>query len=274
MLDVSHFELVYKPQSPQPPADTVLQGYFLEISNLEDRDYLYQLEFVTSVISDPNRSLASNAAIFVDTPSTNNNIGAFSLVSQAGGKSYRLNRFITIPAHGTALVAMLPSDPFAMPGGAPNFECRGYVKISLPALFQRVPGRVFGRFVPQSNEPVNIMLTPQNRATYLGAGGAINDQTQSSVPVASGKAVNALAPSTGGFIIAPGPVTLDLNQFDRFVEIERPSANLLAGLLGQVAAEGSSLAEFNSALAKAGVPIAIEHRKAKSAATPTQEAVS
>jgi hypothetical protein len=40
-MEVSHFELVWKPQSPATPigqtgVDRVFQGYFLKISNLED----------------------------------------------------------------------------------------------------------------------------------------------------------------------------------------------------------------------------------------------
>ena len=45
-MNVSHFELIFKPQSPVPPADTVLQGYFLSISNLEDVELSFRLDFV------------------------------------------------------------------------------------------------------------------------------------------------------------------------------------------------------------------------------------
>lgn len=48
-MDVSHFELVYKPQSPAAPdgtaaVDSLIQGYFLEITNLESVEYLYRVE--------------------------------------------------------------------------------------------------------------------------------------------------------------------------------------------------------------------------------------
>ncbi len=139
-MDISHFELVYKPQSPVPPADTVLQGYFLKISNLEDKSLSFRLDFVTSSITDPDRSLFQNTIVFVDTPGTNNNPGVFTLTGLLDSKSFRLGRLVTIPAHGTALVALLPADPFPMPGTrppAPNFECRGYVQLTLPALIRR-----------------------------------------------------------------------------------------------------------------------------------------
>ena len=43
-MEVSHFELISKPQSPSAPTGTlaverVIQGYFLEITNLEDVEY-------------------------------------------------------------------------------------------------------------------------------------------------------------------------------------------------------------------------------------------
>ena len=52
-MDVSHFELVWKPQSPAAPTgvsgvDKVFQGYFLEITNLEPVAYSYAVEFVAA----------------------------------------------------------------------------------------------------------------------------------------------------------------------------------------------------------------------------------
>jgi hypothetical protein len=108
---VSHFELVYKPQSPAGPADTVLQGYFLEITNLEAIQLEFALNFTTSPITDANRSLFGNAAVFVDTPGIDNNIGVFSITGALASKSFGLNRRIVVPAHGTALLALLPSRP-------------------------------------------------------------------------------------------------------------------------------------------------------------------
>jgi hypothetical protein len=47
-MEVSHFELVWKPQSPSTPigqsgVDRVFQGYFLNISNLEDKPCSFAL---------------------------------------------------------------------------------------------------------------------------------------------------------------------------------------------------------------------------------------
>jgi hypothetical protein len=262
-MDISHFELVYKPQSPVPPADTVLQGYFLKISNLEDKELSFRLDFVTSSISNVDRSLFQNTIAFVDTPGTNNNSGLFSLVGGLTDKSFRLNRFVVIPAHGTALVALLPSDPFSMPGSpppAPNFECRGYVQLTLPALFRR-PG-FFTK--AQSTTPVKVMLTPQHRATYLGTGGVINDQTQSSLPVAGGSAIIHLPPEPGGPLVydPPGGVfQFDPDRFKLVLDRVDLDANALAGMLAQVAGGGLDIPAFNKAMAAEGIGLALEKRK-------------
>lgn len=261
-MDVSHFELVYKPQSPVPPADTVLQGYFLKISNLEDQELAFRLTFVTSSISNADRSLFQNTVAFVDTPGSNNNSGVFSLVGGLTSKSFRLNRLVVIPPHGTALVALLPSDPFAMPGQpmpTPNFECRGYVQLTLPAIIRR--GIKF-LFTPQSDGPVRVMLTPQHRATYLSSEGVINDQTQSSLPVAGGSAIAMIDPEPARLIRPERPVfELDAERFRNFVDQFEFDPAILAGLLAQVSTNGSDLAAFNKALAAEGIGIALNKSK-------------
>lgn len=262
-MDISHFELVYKPQSPVPPADTVLQGYFLKISNLEDKSLSFRLDFVTSSIADPDRSLFNNTIVFVDTPGTNNSPGLFSLTGLLDSKSFRLGRLVTIPAHGTALIALLPSDPFSMPGApppVPNFECRGYVQLTLPAVIRRPS--FFPQ--PQSTTPVKVMLTPQHRATYLGANGVINDQTQSSLPVAGGSAIVQIDPEPGRIIVfdPPGSIfDLDPDRFKDLLDKVQLDANALAGMLAQAANGNLDLPAFNKALAAQGIGIALEKRK-------------
>ncbi len=264
-MEVSNFELVYKPQSPVPPADTVLQGYFLEISNLEDREYLYTLDFVTSAITNPDRSLFSNTVIFVDTPSIDNGTGIYALTGTLASPSFGLGRPFAIPAKGTALVAMLPSDPFSMTGApvTPFFECRGYVRLRLPAVLRRGGAGFFG-FRPQSDRPVKVMLTPQFRATYLSAAGVINDQTQSSVPTASGRAVNDLPPDPP-FVISLPNLSLAESRVavtpESMMQAE-PSAELLAALLAQIKASAHELDAFNATLAEAGVDLGLSPRKA------------
>jgi hypothetical protein len=262
-MDVSHFELIYKKQSPQGAADIVLQGYFLKISNLEKKDLSFRLDFVTSPITNADRSLFQNTAVFVDTPGVDNSIGVFALNGQPNSPSFRLNRLVTIPAQGTALVAVLPSDPFTMPGQVPpavSFECRGFVRLTLPALIKR--GSFFPQ--PQNAGPVKVMLTPQHRATYIGAGGVINDQTQSSLPVAGGSAIASVDAEQGNIIVFEPPGGLfefDPERFKDILDQVQLDSSTLAGMLAQAANGTLDLGGFNKALAAAGIGIALEKRK-------------
>ncbi|MEQ8603830.1 MAG: hypothetical protein RIB45_10960 [Marivibrio sp.] len=140
---VSNFELIYKrPNSPTPGGptpDSVLQGYFLSITNLEDRSYIYNLRFVIPPSSLPGRDLADpgsanpfNTVVTILRPTgagpTN------TLLNTNDGKVFTLpGPGFSLTAHETALVAVTPQtflpplggdavavDPFAAP-----LEARG-----------------------------------------------------------------------------------------------------------------------------------------------------
>lgn len=281
-MEVSTFELIYKPQAPAAPTgsaavDRVIQGYFLAITNLEDNEYRYRLEFVISPppVGIPNqdvRSLAGNTLVFVDTPGTDNQQGILNgtLTSEVFTPS---TGFVRVPPRGTALVAVLPSVFGPLPGdptpiATPTFEVRGFVRISLPALLQ-FPSMVGGfpfRRVPQSDRPVKVLLTPQNRATFLTASGAISDQTQTGLPLASGQALNEIPPEPGGpIIIGPLVAAKDIPPVAGLMEAMPDSARLgmLAALMAQIDPDRSDLRGFNESLAEADVPLAVERRGAK-----------
>lgn len=250
---VSHFELVYKPQSPVGPADTVLQGYFLKITNLEDKDFSFGLRFTTSSVSDPDRSLFQNAVVLVDTPGSNN--AAFSLIGNLTSKSFRLSPSVSIPAHGTALVAVLPSDPFpptAIPPGKADFECRGFVTLSLPLNIVR----------PQSKEPVKVLISAQNRTLYIDPKtGLPNGQSQASLPLSTGKALNEVESDI--LVLKPGPGLLE----KKFTEIEfgriaddTGAGTAILDMLSAISEAGIDLRIINSALKDSGVGMALEKR--------------
>lgn len=278
-MEVSTFELLYKPQSPAAPVGTtaverVVQGYFLTITNLEDEQYRFALEFVISpppatTTDQAYRSLAGNTLVFVDTPGADNVSGVLN--GSLTASSFRSSTgLITIPPRGTALVAVLPSafgptplDP--TPLTELLFEVRGYVRITLPALFPPLtPGGPFPFFrVPQSDSPVQVMLTPQHRATFLTAGNAISDQIQASLPLASGQARNAIDPEPGGpIIVLPTLEEADVLNALAMLESnpELADSNMLAALLSQVDPERVDLSKFNRQLSEAKIPVAIERR--------------
>jgi hypothetical protein len=103
------------------------------------------------------------------------------------------------------------------------------------------------------------MLTPQNRAQYLGADGAISAQTQSSVPVAGGGALNLIEASQGFFPLFPAE--FDLAASMKATATDEPDPLMLATMLAKSHAAGMDLGKFNKALKKSGVGLAIETRK-------------
>ena len=270
-MELSNFELIYKTQSPLPitgtsTIDRVIQGYFLAITNLENKSYRYSVEFVATppLATQPFRGIAGNTLVFVDSPGSDNQAGA--LVPTLSPDVFRPSTgLVTVGPNSTALLAVLPSafgptpiDP--TPLTDLNFEVRGYVRITLPALFSRP---VFA-FVPQSAGPVRVLLTPQYRATYFSEGGALSDQTQASVPTATGAALNLLPPEPGGpIILTPLAQVGDLTAVEDLMATlpDQTRTAMLAMLLGQVDPEQSGLKQFNEALADARIPLLLERRK-------------
>jgi hypothetical protein len=272
-MNVSSFELLFKPQSPAAPdgvaaVDRVIQGYFLSITNLEEEDYAFAIELIAPPVpGQPLRSLTGNALVIVDTPGTDNEFGVLN--GPFNGKRYipSTGNF-TIPAHGTALVAVLPStfgsavDP--TPIATPDFEARGYVRLKLPAVRRRgLAGIASLVFEPQSDRPVKVLLTPQNRTTYLTADGAISDQTQASLPTASGAAMAEIKPEPGfPLVIVDDFTTINPDILDRFddLTLEERGA-LLPALMAGIDPEQADLTEFNRSLREAGVGLAVERRR-------------
>lgn len=268
-MEVSHFELIYKPQAPvgpggTGPVDVVLQGYFLEITNLENTEYLYRLDFIATppAAGQTQRSLAGNTLVFIDTPGVNNAPGVLhgGFASSTFSPSQGL---IRVPPRTTALVAVLPS---VFGAGTPDstpiaitdqtFEVRGYVRIRLPALL--VFDGIFIRFVPQAEAPVKVLLTPQNRTSYYRPNGNLSDQTQATLTTANGQGV-ALLPPESGFIFL-GDLALDKRAFELVDPIpEEDRADVLAALIAQIAPD-ADLKAFNRVLAERKVPLALEKR--------------
>jgi hypothetical protein len=272
-MEISTFELLFKPQSPAAPdgvaaVDRVVQGYFLQITNLEDEDYVYALDFVAPpVAGQPLRSLTGNALIIVDTPAQDNEFGVLN--GPFSKKIYRPSTgTFTIPACGTALVAVLPStfgsavDP--TPIAAPDFEVRGFVRLRLPAVRGFGTG-VFSQFFfrPQSDRPVKVLVTPQHRATFLTATGAISDQIQTALPTANGKAMAHLDPEPGGpLVIVDSFTTADTAVLERIEDLEPAERSaLLPALMAGIDPESADLTAFNKALKEAGVNLAVERRR-------------
>lgn len=256
-MEVSSFELIYKPQSPVGTANTVLQGYFLNITNLENVPLRFSISFVTSSVSDPDRSLFNNTVAFIDTANSNNTPA--SLLGGLTSSSFTLSPSVTIAPNETAKIALLPSDPFPTPMTPANFEARGYVRLRLPPNFRfTFPGGL--TVEPQLDRPARVLLTPQNRATYLDSSGVINDQTQSSLPTGSGAALAEIAPESG-FIFNPALIATSMREFGEIDMLDFDERDL-AMMLASLPASGLDFKEVNAALKEAGIGMALETRKA------------
>jgi hypothetical protein len=219
--------------------------------------------------------LDDNNIYLVDTPDGDNEVGR---VRSFGDEVHTpTTGRISIPPQGTALAVLLPQ-AFPIPAGddatpltGPNFEVRGYVRIRLPADisfidieggFPGLGGR-FPIFRPQADGPVQVLCTPQYRATYTDADGTVTDQTQSTVPTGAGGGVITITPETGlipiqiegrsGKSLRPGSLDSMLDA----ITPER-SAGLLAALLSQMDGDPESMKAINAALKAAGARVSLK----------------
>lgn len=173
-INVSNYELLVKPiiDAPSSPNRTVIQGYFLTISNPSFSNLEIQLTFKANT---PNFNSSSFAA-FWDVNGTNIELPIAGVLNCL--KTFRF----TLPALDTGLFLLLPDVRQRDVVANRNTEIRGYVRLSIP-----------------SASPVNgldrmrtILLSAQQRGTFLPQGNitppAIGDFDQQaySLPLANG----------------------------------------------------------------------------------------
>jgi len=205
---VSHFEILFVKQAPvmNLAVETVLQGYFLELTNLEEKDFLFDIEFVSLPPSSgqANRELDDNTLVILDNPGAPETDNVFDRLTRVPGsrETYRaadLN--LRIASKATAKLAVLPQivpvrgDSLLV---GRNFEVRGYVQVSLP----QVDGSA------QSPRALKVMVTPQSRAAFYDfpsdtdfAGSVVKNQVQASLPTGTGGCVIEVEPI--GDFVAP-----------------------------------------------------------------------
>jgi hypothetical protein len=261
-MEISTFELLAKPIAPVdglpadvlPVARRIVQGYFLNISNLESFDVAYRIQFTISkpVGGDPNRiitlGLNRNVGLFFDIAGANNEI----LLTQ-NGEVYSAS--FRIPARQTASVELLPQVLNVL--GTSMLEVRGFV-----SLFRR---QIFPRPLP----PVKVLLNPEIRGTFLPNGfpsvpnrSPDFDQINYSLAIASGKAFNEIPAETRQKIsIRPifQPLleelsngTLDLAS----LETDNPEkARMLVQLLAELEASDVNLDDINTLMEKLEIPV-------------------
>lgn len=274
-MEVSTFELLFKRIAPPPAspvvARRVVQGYFLTISNLEDEEFRYTLDFHISlpVPPDPDRTLAGNTVALLDIAGANQ-----PLTLSPTGATVSTTRFSTsfrLGAKQTASVQLLPElTPALLINPNPDLEVRGFVQLRLPAVFSFSSG-IFQR-VPQSDGPVKVLLNPEIRGTFLPnsfpGGDGDFDQINYPLELASGRGLNEIAPEPGGPIFRIPEVRIPeivealplrdrpVIDFASLAEADRTAA--LVEVISQIEPSEENLQNVSDLLSKLNIPIAME----------------
>lgn len=268
-MEISTFELLIKPIAPRTPntqavSRRVIQGYFLTISNLEDKRLRYTIEFFDSTPNPPS----PNRELEADSRPTGNLVipRNFNLIYDVAGANtdlFRIRRgtegqiigdFFLDPKQ-TASVQLLP-DLSALSDN-PDLEIRGYVNL-------RLPGNLFA---PQNSVPVKVLLQPEIRGTFLPNDFPSSpvgdfDQINYSLTTASGKTLNELEPEprTLTFPISAPPI-VDIVPEDLFDNIgladmsDRERIEMLVTSLAQIESSEENLQNLDQILADLNIPI-------------------
>jgi hypothetical protein len=261
-MEISTFELLAKPIAPVnglppnilPVARRIVQGYFLNISNLETFNVQYRIQFTisTPAQNDPNRIITlgpnRNVTLLVDVAGNN-----IDIPLTQNGPVYR-GTFI-IPARQTASVELLPQVLNVLTTSM--LEVRGFV-----SLFRR-------KILPGALAPVKVLLNPEIRGTFLPNGFPAPptapqpanldfDQINYSLAIASGKALNEIPAEATASPILVSPIlqplleelsrgTLDLGN----LETDNPGkARMLVQLLAELDASDVNLKDLNTLMEK------------------------
>lgn len=270
-MEVSTFELLIKPIAPRTPATEavarrVIQGYFLTISNLEDKRLRYTIEFFDSKANppSPNRELEAaprpigNLVIPRNFVLINDVAGANTpLLNIRRGTEGQIAGDFFLDPKQTATVQLLP--PVSLLTNNPDLEIRGYVNLRLPRNL----------FAPQHGSPVKVLLQPEIRGTFLPNDFPSSpvgdfDQINYSLTTASGKALNELDPERRPFTFPiPAPPIIDIEPATLFDNIgladmsDRERIEMLVTSLAQIESSEESLQNLDKILADLDIPISM-----------------
>ncbi|MGB3296714.1 MAG: hypothetical protein WBA76_00485 [Phormidesmis sp.] len=274
-MEVSTFELLVKRIAPPPALNSVarrvVQGYFLTISNLENKGFRYTLDFHISRPNppDPDRTLLGKAVVLLDVAGANQPLTLSPTAATV--KTTRFSTSFRLEAKQTASLQLLPNinDPALLSNPNPDLEVRGFVRLRLPAV---ASGIGIVQRVSQSDRPVKVLLNPEIRGTFLPnnfpGGDGDFDQINYPLALASGKGLNEIGPEPGGPIITLPPnripeliQQLPLRErsaidFDALDEEERSA--VLIEVLGQVEPTQNNMQNISDVLSKLNIPIAMQ----------------
>ncbi|MEH1844339.1 MAG: hypothetical protein V7L25_04845 [Nostoc sp.] len=197
---VSTFELLVKAITPvtapgtEAVARTVIQGYFLTIANTSNSDVKLTLQFTATT---PVLNVADTVTIS-DVTGTND----FSDLTPVPGDPNRFTFSLGISANDTALLTLLPDVTKIGIIKAHALEIRGYVEILLNS--------------PSAATPVNLLLTPEHRGTFLpqnlAAPNPDFDQLAYSLPTSTGGSLFTL---TGPVLKINKELKIEVKEFEK-----------------------------------------------------------
>ncbi|WP_428491705.1 hypothetical protein [Rhodopila sp.] len=240
---LSTFEVLFTPQFPpglgpttvQKADELAIKGFFLTLANINSAPFTFDIGFHCNVNPAgppvPQRTLA-NATAFLDDGVTG---VPLTFTANPNGVDFSLR--VTVNARGTVLVGVLPQIFLGSTLPTANVEIRGWVDLRLPALIKR---HFPFFFEPQSQFPVPIIATPEQRITFLplptDAATAVEAQTAFALPSASGHAELQIPPQPGGpIIVFPKPEQAEISAADARL-LESVSPETLSALMSGVAA--------------------------------------
>jgi len=176
MAIISNFELLAKPIAPAvgPALEVgrvVVQGYFLEISNLESRDVILIFRTRTSVkqVDDSDNTEFTNSNNVVVYDITQDNI--FQTTMNSAGETILGKQLghsvvcITLPAGQTGSLAILPNvqNLLTIPGAPPpDLAIRGYTE-----LLQASTIDSFSPLTFSSPDSARVLVSAEHRGTFI-----------------------------------------------------------------------------------------------------------
>ncbi|ELR98174.1 hypothetical protein [Gloeocapsa sp. PCC 73106] len=163
-IQVSPFELLIKAIAPIPAGSpleqvnrTVIQGYFLTISNLVDLERQISFSFVISAPSIPpdntptSRTLEGNTVLLYDIAGANQEL-TFNLISTPGTPYLRYNSVgsIKLPNLASVTVQLLPKAELVLTSPDTKLEIRGFCEV-----------------IADDGVTGDVFLNPEIRGTFI-----------------------------------------------------------------------------------------------------------
>jgi hypothetical protein len=210
---VSTFELLFSPQLPpgipipaavQEADENVVKAYFLTIANPNSSKYVFDVGFHCNPdlpATNPGQRTLASAVGFIDDTAT----AIAATISATSEVDFTVS--VTVASRATVLLGIIPAF-FNATGLAPaTIDCRGWVDLTLPALFERF--EIVS--VPQASAPVPVIVTAEQRLTFLPVTNdpptTVEAQSAFALPLAGGSSLISVPPQPGRRIILEPGVT-------------------------------------------------------------------